>query len=412
MKRILYIGIFSASNIGDLVISDQIYNYLLNKKNVSINCMDFTTLKKIEFDNEDISIYENDDTNSINRNVKKILSKNNIIKKCYNKYLDLLASNTNSELYENYKSIIDDYDLICIGGGNLLMSASNNCWAFKINNLVKIAKIKNKKIFIMSVGAGPILLNKSLKLYKETLELVDYITVRDEYSKQIIKNNLKINKKVETSGDPAILLKNKNRKKEKEKWNDIHIAISVMPFGKKNFLNLPYYKDYEYYMNMYQNLIEYFYKKNNNFIFHLFSTEFSDYSAILELQTHILDKSECITQNNLKVVYVKSLTDLLNFYKKQDLLIGTRMHSLIIGYTQSLPIIAISWQNKVEGFMKYVDLIQHCYQLNRVNENIDRIYDDAQQLLVYNLQIDNIKLINMKNRYDHVNSHYIDAIVD
>ena len=110
--------------------------------------------------------------------------------------------------------------------------------------------------------------------------------------------------------------------------------------------------------------------------------------------------------------YIKSLSDLLKFYKRQDLLIGTRMHSLIIGFTQLLPIIAISWQNKVEGFMKQINLLQYCYQLNMVNENIDRIHEDAQQLLICNTQNNRDKLINLKKRYDSTNTYYIESSVD
>lgn len=409
MRKILYVGIFSASNIGDLVISNQIYKFLKNKNNVSIDCMDFGTLKKTNCANDEISIHENC---TINKKIKNILPKSNIIRRIHSKFSELSALSDNCKLYKEYKDIVDEYDLVCIGGGNLLMSISNNYWAIKMNNLVKIAKNKNKKIFVMSIGAGPILLNKSQKLFKETLELVDYITVRDEYSKYILKNKLQISKKIEISGDPALLLNYKNDIEHKENRDNTNIAISVMPFGKQSFPNLPHYKTYGYYLDMYKNLIEYFYNRNANYIFYLFSTEWSDYNTVLELQTHILKNSKYITERNLKVEYIKSLSDLLKFYKRQDLLIGTRMHSLIIGFTQLLPIVAISWQNKVEGFMKQINLLQYCHQLNMVNENIGRIHEDAQQLLICNTQNNRDELINLKKRYDSINTYYIESSAD
>lgn len=403
MKKILYVGIFSCSNIGDLVISNQIYNYLKNKADVSVDCMDFSTLKRIKCINSDFLQYTA--YNIIIGNIKNILSSSKMIKRSYYACLELYLS-CNREIFREYEKSINKYNIICIGGGNLLMSASNNLWAIKINELIKVAKNSNKKVFIISVGAGPILLDKSQKLFKEAVNMADYITVRDEYSKNVLKNELEISKEVYISGDPALLLNSENITKSIGNRDDINIAISVMPFGKRNFFNLPHYKNYKYYLDMYKNLVEYFYSRNNNYIFHLFSTELSDYDTILELQAYIFKKNKSITKRNLKVVYITSLSDLLKFYKRQNLLIGTRMHSLIIGFTQSLPIIAISWQNKVEGFMKYINLMQYCYQLNMANENIDKIYDDAQKLLHHNQEQNcKNKLIDLRRRFNCINSY-------
>ncbi|NAS89368.1 hypothetical protein C4E24_06485 [ANME-1 cluster archaeon AG-394-G21] len=409
MKKILYVGIFSTSNIGDLVISNQIYNYLKNKADVSVDCMDFITFKRIECINRDFLQYT--DYNANIKNIKNILSSSKIIKRIYHTCLELYLL-SNRKIFREYEKSVNKYTVICVGGGNLLMSVSNNLWAIKINELIKVAKKNNKKVFIISVGAGPILLDKSQKLFKEALNMADYVTVRDEYSRDVLKNELKIGKEVYISGDPALLLNSENTIKNRGNRDDMNIAISVMPFGKRNFLNLPYYKNYKYYLNMYKNIVEYFYSKNNNYMFHLFSTEMSDYATILELQAYILKKTKCITKRNLKVEYITSLSDLLKFYKRQNLLIGTRMHSLIIGFTQSLPIIAISWQNKVAGFMKHINLMQYCYQLNMINENIDKIYDDAQQLLTHNQEQNcKNKLIDLRRRFNYINS-YIETLVD
>ncbi len=402
MKKILYIGIFSGTNIGDLVISNQLYRFIINKYDSSIDCMDFLTLKRIDYINTDIMI----NTNYNQKQITNILYIDRIIQNVYSKYFELASSNANYKFYAEYKAIVEKYDIIWIGGGNLIMGILNNHWAIRLNILVKMAKKTNKKIIISSVGVGPILLNKSKKLFKETLEIVDHITVRDEYSKYILKTELKINKKVDVSGDPALLLNDESTMNDLKNRKTINISISVMPFGKKDFSNLPYYKSYKYYIDLYKNLIEYFYVKNNSYIFYLFSTEWSDYDAIIELREYIIKNSKYISESNLKIEYIKSLTNLLDFYRRQDLLIGTRMHSLIIGFTQSLPIIAISWQRKVEGFMKYINLMQYCYHLNEVNENIEKIYNDTQKLLINNSQNNKIKLIELRRRYEKLNSFF------
>jgi polysaccharide pyruvyl transferase WcaK-like protein len=137
---------------------------------------------------------------------------------------------------------------------------------------------------------------------------------------------------------------------------------------------------------MYKNIIEYLHCKYPTCTFNLFSTEYSDYGTISELYEYILKNTTQITKKNLHIQYIESLDNLLNFYQNQDLLIGTRMHSLIIAYTQSLPIMAISWQSKVSSFMEYINLNQYCFHLNEINEKIDEIYYKANELLTNNLQ--------------------------
>lgn len=407
-RKILYIGIFSGSNIGDLVISNNIYEYL-KKKYLHVDCMDIISLRKINLPGTDITIANND---KMKYKVYRALYANDIFRRIYNGYLEIILIKDTHESYAIYKKIVQEYDLICIGGGNLLMSIMDNRLAMKLNVITKIAKAANKKIFIMSVGAGPILLNKSKKLFKDVLENVDYITTRDEYSRSILKNELYINKKIDISGDPALLLDcNDFQLGEHNLDNDdtINISISIMPFGKKGFPNLSYYKDHKYYLDMYKHMVEYLYGRDSRYVFYLFSTELSDYQTILELYNYIINNSKNVTKRNLKIEYVKSLSDLLNFYRGQNLLIGTRMHSLIIGFTQSLPIISISWQKKVDSFMTYVDLTSYCYQLNNVDTDLENIYINIQQLLKFGRQNNKNKLIYMRKIYDDMNSCYISA---
>ena len=404
MKKILHIGIFSGSNLGDLVISAQIYNYLKNEGDFCVDFMDFNTLKRIKtpstkFTNSSTS------SNCLIPKIKNIFSNIKTISCVYVKMVEILMQSDKHTIFDEYINIVDEYDIICIGGGNLLMSISNNIWAIKINRLIKVAKAKNKKVFICSVGAGPIVLEKSKELFKESLYLADYITVRDEYSKSTLTDILNLNKNIQVCGDPAILLDN-HRMNPKINKGFVNIAISVMPFGRRNFNNLDWYHDYNYYLNMYKQIIEFFCKRNNNCIFHLFSTELSDYDTIQELQSYVLSESDSIKEENIKEVHINSLEELLNFYKTQDLLIGTRMHSLIIAYTQSLPIIGIVWQNKVYGFMEHVGLEKYCFQLNMVSLDISKMYNTAQQLLMDGEQHDGKRLLKLRKRFFCINNHF------
>lgn len=409
MKKILYVGIFNGQNIGDLVISDQIYKYLKGE-NLSVNLIDFMTLKEVKMPTTEIKFMK---TGSVHKKVKNfflntkttspIFAKNRkYISNIYYIYKETITYYLFSKYYKEYVRNLEMCDILCIGGGNLLMTLNNNnYWAVKINRLVKLAKKKNKKIFIISVGAGPILTKKSQKLFSDALNMADYITVRDENSKILLKDILNVKQHIEVSGDPALLLDNVRKGfTNKEKKN---IAISIIPFGKKDFFNLKWYKESNYYMEMYEKLIVYLFNKNPSIVFNLFSSAYTDYEVILQLEKQIKEKNKKITEENLKVVYIKSLDDLLEFYQKQDLVIGTRMHSLIIAFTQFIPIIAISWQDKVDGFMNYIGMSQHCYNLNNVSDELDRIYKESERL-INESQKNKEKLQSLKENYTRTTS--------
>lgn len=414
MKKVVYVGIFSGQNIGDLVISNQIYKYL-KKEELSVDLVNFITLKKIKTTNTKIIFNHNE---APHQKIKKFLlntkatsnlyKKNSkAISKIYSVYKESITYHLYPIFFREYMKSIENCDFVCIGGGNLFMTLNDNSYAIKINRLIKIAKDKHKKVFIISVGAGPILSQKATKLFSDSLNMVDYITVRDENSKKLLEDILNVDQKVVVSGDPALLL-DKTRKKVTNK-SKINVAISVIPFGKRDFFNLNWYKDSNYYMDMYGKLITYLHKRNPKFSFHLFSSAYSDYEVISQLEQRIKETDEKIAGENIKVVYVKSLEDLLEFYQNQDLLIGTRMHSLIIAFTQSIPIIAISWQEKVTGFMNYVNLSQHCYNLNEVNDRLEQIYNDSEKLINEN-QEDKEKLLEVKQKFAQITSNILNNL--
>ncbi len=85
------------------------------------------------------------------------------------------------------------------------------------------------------------------------------------------------------------------------------------------------------------------------------------------------------------------------------------MHSLIIAFTQYMPIIAISWQDKVSGFMSYIGMSQYCYNLNNVNAEIDKIYKDSEKLINGN-QKNKEKLLSLRENYTRITSSILHSL--
>lgn len=73
-------------------------------------------------------------------------------------------------------------------------------------------------------------------------------------------------------------------------------------------------------------------------------------------------------KDKVKLV-IKDFTpeELMNIIGKMDLLIGTKLHSIIYALIMNVPVIAISYQPKTEGIMEMADLEEWVIPINSIN---------------------------------------------
>jgi len=65
--------------------------------------------------------------------------------------------------------------------------------------------------------------------------------------------------------------------------------------------------------------------------------------------------------------YIASFEQLLTILQSLDLMIGTRLHSLILAAACGVPVIAIEYDPKVSGFMDEIDQLCHVHRLSDIN---------------------------------------------
>ena len=70
---------------------------------------------------------------------------------------------------------------------------------------------------------------------------------------------------------------------------------------------------------------------------------------------------------------VNGLKNLIDLYNEIDVLIGTRMHSMIIAYTMHVSLIGLSWQPKVDAFFSIVDEKAFLFNFEEMHKNINEI---------------------------------------
>jgi polysaccharide pyruvyl transferase CsaB len=252
-------------------------------------------------------------------------------------------------------------DVLIFGGGSLLQDVTSKRSIYYYLFLIRLAKLMKNKIVMLSQGIGPIINERSKKAVQSTLPLVDYITVRDNYSKEFLESIGVDEKKIFLSTDPVInIRKDSDLEDEKQgakkicfslrNWKDSDVSHKISMVAKKLIDN-----------GMECHFIPFYYKE--------------------DLQ--LIDQVEEILGN--KAVYYKeklSTGNAFEIIKTMDVMVGVRLHSLIFAAAANVPIVAVSYDHKVDHFV------------NSVNMKIACTIDDIDENIVYN------EIINKINNED------------
>lgn len=342
--KVLLISFSDSTNIGDLLIV----------KSLELNLLA----------DEDVTVYS--------FNFNKIGDTVNIPKVTKNRLYSLIRKTTVADYFVNkiirknlikkfsasdIKNAIKECDYIVLGGGNTLFDLTKySDSAFRIQLIFEEAKKHGKKVFVTSIGLGPFYNKKQEEKAIQTLKDAEYITVRDQKTLDYFTNNNILNAYL--SVDPVFVNKNKYTKSDIENKNIIGVNIMDLSLNKNSDGTISQYE------KAILNLINQLSQDRGN-ILYLYCSEPRDQKTVDEIYSKIEGKDNIIKINIL------SEDDLFNLYRKLNYIIGTRMHSLIIGMTFEIPVIGISWQQKVREMFKLFQLEEYCIELEDFNKNFE-----------------------------------------
>jgi len=282
--------------------------------------------------------------------------------------------------------IMKQLDLLIIGGGGLLMDMYKRD-APLYATLGILGHYAGCKVVIYGVGAGPIRTKAGAFFIRQLLNKADQISVRDDDSK-ILLESLGIKKKIHTIGDPALFLAGTHRKKTSSIQK---VAVTAVPYYSREYWPTPDDQKYaNYLLGMAQNLDRLIEDKGVTVTF--FSTKYpqdvkvtKDIVALMKYkeQTTVIDRN----------IYPN---EIISICESHDLVIGTRLHSLILSIVAHTPVIGIGYHQKVQHFLSKIGEINHFIDIERLSESEHLLSSLVQQMernwLEVQEQIHNISL--------------------
>ncbi|KAB2490580.1 polysaccharide pyruvyl transferase family protein [Priestia endophytica] len=255
--------------------------------------------------------------------------------------------------------IMKDLDLLIIGGGGLLMDMYKRD-APLYSTLGLLGYYAKCRVVIYGVGAGPIT-TKAGKFFIKTLaNKADSISVRDVKSKELLKD-IGIRKEIDIIGDPAFAIE---PVRKRSKTNELKkVAVTAVPYFSKQYWPQRDDSKYEAYVKgMAQNLDELIEKKGATVTF--FSTK---YPQDVEVTREIYDMMTYKQFVRLKDENLHP-DEMVKLCAEQDLIIGTRLHSLILSVVASTPVLGVGYHHKVEHFLQALGKEEHFVEIGALQE--------------------------------------------
>lgn len=357
--KVLMVSFISSPNIGDQLIVKTIDEHLLD--GYEVIKYDYKLVREdavmIQTDHKERSAFKQFYLDHIRKNplvdrIRDSINKRNV---------------RNNPNWESFIKDLADVDLLMIGGGNAIFDLTvHSSSYYMIDNIIEEAKKLNVPTFACSIGIGPFVTKEQEENTIRTLAKADYVTTRDKKSYNYLKNN----KNTYLSIDPVFGLETLPKNKATDKKT---IGLSIIDL-----------------LNNKQTT-----KENNEYIEGLVSliNQLDDYNVVLyssvpyDYKTVNSVYNQVSLLDNVSIVSVESIDQLLDLYTHFDLVIGARMHSLIVAVSQSIPIIGLSWQPKVHAMFDMIgesDSVYPIHELNKLEDTIlklveRKLYDEESE---------------------------------
>lgn len=303
--------------------------------------------EELNIDPDNIVVFSNNPDNTKQRyrlNTFKLLHKKGS-----------LTASIMTTIIQNRK-VIRKLDLLIIGGGGLLMDMYKRDAPLYASHAL-LGRLSRCKVIVYGVGAGPITTKLGTFLIKLMIKCASTVSVRDVKSKELLQK-IGVKKPIGVVADPAFQLGSNIHQNVTSEVKTI--GVTAVPYFSKDYWPSSDEGKYATYINgMAANLDALIEKNGVKVTF--FSTKYpQDVKATEDIFEAMVNKEHVeMIKDNLHPAQLVSLC------QKQDIIIGTRLHSLILSVAAKTPIIGIGYHVKVRNFMErigkedyYVDIGQ------------------------------------------------------
>lgn len=293
-----------------------------------------------------------------------------------------------SSFWKVFKELLK-CDLLISGGGSLLQDVTSRLSIFYYLLIILAGRLLGKKVMVYSQGIGPIHKPFNRKLTKWILSGVEAITVRESYSKKDLIEMGVAETLIEVTADPVVSM-------ELESAADGKALLShYMTEEQLKKPKIGFALRGKAYTKALENRILETVKgiqKEMDVTFVFIPFYFNEDIQAIDALKKVLDGNVVFLDQRHEA------REILGITRELDVLVGERLHSLIFAGICHIPMIALSYDPKIEYFMETIESktefhIQD-FDPSALKDKIKNTYE-ASEVLKHKLQV-NMQALQMK----------------
>ncbi|KXK27016.1 MAG: colanic acid biosynthesis protein [candidate division WS6 bacterium OLB20] len=249
--------------------------------------------------------------------------------------------------------------VVVVGGGSqfkelpAVFGRNKNGVLFSLLLIACICRITFKKFYCISVGAGPLDGRASRLLTRVIIRLSSAVILRDSGSLELIRSITK-SEKVHLGADALFFAADSVRKQIKNVHRE-EKSVLMVPNLHTRSEDLAGYQT-----GAYAALCEYLLAEGFTIRFLPFQSSFTEHNDLVAAKT-IISRVKGLDES--AILSISSDTDVYTVFAQHTLVVGVRLHSLIIAALTGTPMMALSYDPKVTGFMNDIGMAGYNFEL-------------------------------------------------
>ena len=266
----------------------------------------------------------------------------------------------NRQRLQDMRNAISNSDFVILGGGSLIQDVTSTYSLWYYVGLINLCRLMGKKIYVAYQGIGPINKKQNEILTKFTLNRCKKLWIRDEISINTLREIGVGNPNISLSSDAVFMLKPPSRDqisvllaKAGIRNDDGRPIIGISPrrWGTTDKAGV--------FAKIADECINRFNAKVVFYAFH----KGEDVKYINEICSRMTNRAYIVADNYLP-------SEVMGMMGAMTLNIGVRLHSLIFSAKMGVPLLGISYDPKIDGFLDMLGMSPVCSYEERSKEQI------------------------------------------
>jgi len=276
--------------------------------------------------------------------------------------------------WQRAASDIRSVDLMIIGGGNLVMDLYPR-WPIYPLMYAVVARLVGTPVVFYGVGAGPIRTLRGRLYLACACRLARLLTFRDQESLDLVRKKLCVpERKTVLAADPALHLQAPSKKME----DMTTIGITLVPYFSPDYWPNADPKLYRRYSCAGTTMLRLLSERDHTSL----SLLATNYPHDMKTAREVARRAGLLHSPNLLLVDEKlSVADILDAIAACDIIVGTRLHSLVLAVAAGVPFVAISYQPKVASFARRCGMEEYLLDISDFIDHPGKVADLVEKSL-------------------------------